>query len=142
MVSSRMPSATAKPSSAANTSGSVTNTAKVPVQDQTRRGDDGAGGGQPGDCATPGTAPVDLLAYPGHQEDVVVDPGCDQEHEHDHREHQVDTGKPEGVIEHEPAHAERGRERQHRARVPVFISPTPVAIRGCRLARGGSPHSP
>ncbi len=51
-----------------------------------------------------------FLPDPGHQEDVVVDPECDQEDEHEQREGRVRTTEVEYVVEHQRADPESSRE--------------------------------
>ena len=89
IVSSSTPNATAKPSSARNTIGSVASAANVPASTN------------PAEVMTPPVAarPIRaprrvpmlqrLLADPGHQEDVVVDAERDEEHEREQRERRV-----------------------------------------------------
>jgi hypothetical protein len=112
IVSSSMPKATAKPSSVRNVAGMVASTANVPARTN------------PAEVITPPVAASPIRAAPrvafgrlfphsSHQEDVVVDAECNEEHEHEQGERGVGPAEPEDVVEEECAHAEGGGEGKH-----------------------------
>ena len=109
MVSSRMPSATAKPSSVKKVAGIVARTANVPASTN------------PAEVITPpvvaspvrGVALAGFFPDPGHQEDVVVDAEGDQEHEDEQWERGIGPAEPEHVVEEERADTEGGSEGEH-----------------------------
>ena len=118
MVSSSTPNATAKPNSTSTTSGRTASAENV------------AASTMPAEVITPpvtaspaqhpGRVPRRdrLLAYPAHQEDVVVDAEGDQEDEGEQRERRVHAGEAEDV---------RGTSARRRPRVATNDSTT-VAI--------------
>src|SRR5439155_16954062 len=76
-------------------------------------GDDAAGDGQADAGTAAGAGVCGLLAYAGHQEDVVVHAERDQEHEGVQREGGVHAGVAEQVLEDQCGHADGGEEGQH-----------------------------
>lgn len=82
-------------------------------EDQARRGDDCAGGGQARHHARAGALAAGLLADAGGQEDVVVDAQSDQEHEDEQREVRRLARVVEDVAERERTDPQRGGEGQH-----------------------------
>ena len=92
-VSSRTPKAITKPSSVRNTSGSDAEDAEGAGQHDARGGDHAAGDRQAAQHPVAGAVAHRLLAHARHQEDVVVDPERDQEHERPQRQRRVGPGK-------------------------------------------------
>ena len=88
-MSSRTPAPTRKPSWTSSTSGSTASAPKVAGEHQPGRGDHPAGDRERGEHAAPGALARGLLARPGHQEDVVVDPEGHEEHERDQHDARV-----------------------------------------------------
>ena len=79
-------------------------------EDQAGAGDDAAGADQGGEDALAGAATGRLLARPGHQEDVVVDPEGDEEDERHQLEVEGESLHPEDLGEGEGGEAEGGGE--------------------------------
>ena len=68
-------------------------------KDEARRRDHPAGHHQPADDAGPGPVGAGLLAHAGGEEDVVVDPKGDQEHEAVQRDRRIRAGEVEHLEE-------------------------------------------
>ena len=65
------------------------------------------------DAGAGAAVPDGLLPHPRHEEDVVVDPERDEEHEPEQRHRRIRAREPEAVAEHDRGDAERRRVRQH-----------------------------
>ncbi len=114
-VSSRTPKATAKPISGERDHWQRGQNGKRSRQHQTSRRDHPSGGGETDERPAPSAELPRFLVYAGHQEDVVVDPERDQEHEHEQREGGVGSREPKEVLEDKGADTEgRGERQNHR----------------------------
>ena len=97
MVSSRMPKATARPSSVRNVAGIVARTANVPASTNPAEVITPPVAASPDDGAVAGVAFVGFFADPGHQEDVVVNAERDEEHVHQQRACAVNSATTEEI---------------------------------------------
>ena len=80
------PRATANPISAKATTDTVVGTAKVPASTSPAEVITPPVAASPMRAPPPGPDLPGFLEDPGHEEDVVVDPECDQEDEYEERE--------------------------------------------------------